>query len=283
MKLRLQYFAILAFLFLVPFVSNIFAQGANPLEPEQKNSPVLMGPSFGINKSLHTVNLTTYSDASSINDVLCPKFESGSSTGFYVGWNIEFFLTKQRKDVASSIIARLLYNTLPASMELNDFTGNKYPSKDPVTNKEVFTQTNYKNEIKYSLITLEAQYRLSLFGSRLSFLIGPTFDFALTKQQDITMNLVGEPLNATFVKQEGYTYRNNDRTIAITPDPEIPNASALRIGIKGGFQYEIEIGKGTLVCPNVQYNFGLTNLQSENNWRVNAIQAGFDVRFSFFK
>lgn len=282
MKLRLQYFAILAFLFLVPFVSILkAADEPDPINPGAKKSPILMGPSFGMNKSFHTVNLTTYSERSNVNDVLCPKFESGSSTGFYAGWNIEIGLSKDKANMESSIIARLLYNTLPASMELNDFTGNKYPSKDPVTNKEVFTQTNYKNEIKYSLITLEAQYRLSLFHSSLSFIIGPTFDFALTKQQDITMNLVGEPLNATFVKQEGYTYRNNGRTIAITPDPEIPNASALRIGIKGGLQYEIALSSGTTIIPNIQYNFGLTNLQSENNWRVNALQLGFDVRFPF--
>jgi hypothetical protein len=72
-------------------------------------------------------------------------------------------------------------------------------------------------------------------GNGLGLTVGPTFDFALVKTQNQTMNLV-RPLNAQFSRDpnadaKGYKYTNNDRTIVIL-DGDIPNSSAFRLGLK---------------------------------------------------
>jgi hypothetical protein len=38
---------------------------------------------------------------------------------------------------------------------------------------------------------------------------------------------------------------------------------------------------GMYIVPAVFYNFGVTNLNSDFDWRVNALQIGVDLRFSF--
>ncbi|MDP2363048.1 MAG: hypothetical protein Q8M94_04680, partial [Ignavibacteria bacterium] len=131
---------------------------------------------------------------------------------------------------------------------------------------------------------------------------GPSFDFPITKTLNQKYELV-EPDNVQFkteyVKgdpeyvpggnnrkplypnQYGFTpyYTSNDR-IYIAQEGDIPNASGFRFALKFGLQYEIITGSKFYIVPSIYYNLGLTNLSTKESWKVNALQAGVDVRFA---
>lgn len=264
---------------------NLNAQESknNPLQPDYQRAPVYVGPVFGYNRSLHSVTLSSFDEA------ICPRFENGNSNGFYVGISWENMLG-DAVNTTSSIIVRALYNTMPASLEVSE---NPIPSLvtivddngAPIDEKIINSSTIHTQEVSYSMITAEIMYKLNpIEGIPLGFSVGPTFDFAMTKTQDQRYSLV-QPLEAQFKRNQqaideyGYQYVDNDRTIIIK-EGDIPESNAFRFGLKAGVQFEIITSGRMYIVPALYYNFGITNLSSRENWRVNALQMGVDVRFA---
>lgn len=281
---------LLFFAVLISFCTiDVKAQGEleDPLRPFQEERPIFIGPVFGYNRSLHSVSLKSFADAGNENIAPCPTFENGQDNGFYIGFTYEHILG-DFKNSNSSIIIRAMYQTMPSYLEV---TGDRYPSLVSVldANGNVIKQelvnssTLHTMQVEYSLVTLEAVYKINPFeGMTLGFTIGPTFDYSLTKNFNQQFKLK-EPLNARFRRadnweQLGIRYENNDRTIIVN-DGAIPDASGLRFAVKVGVQYEILMGRLYFV-PGINYNFGITNLESKQSWRVSALQAGMDIRFS---
>lgn len=255
-----------------------------PISVDETKEPFYLGPVLGYNRSMHTVDLASFDEA------ICPRFQNGNSNGFYVGISWENMLGEDLASSTSSIITRLLYSTMPASLETSE---KPIPSLvtvvDPVTgapiNETVLkSSTLHTQEISYNMFSAEVMYKLNFIpGVPLGVTVGPTFDYAMTKTQDQRYNLV-QPLEAQFKRNPdaeklGYQYVNNDRTIIIKTG-DIPESSAFRLGIKVGMQYEIIMPNRMYVVPSLYYNFGVTNLSTRENWRVNALQMGVDIRFA---
>jgi len=275
MKLRLLY-AALTGVFFLGFANGNSQDLANPLMPVQAKQPFYIGPIFGINLVDHTTDIRSI-DADLDPQSLCPVLSDGSGTGFYAGISFEYFL-EGSKDSKSSIIAKLYYSTLPSSFQQN---WDNLPSViDAGTANEqiVFSSTEFTSEVVYNVVSLELLYKLNLFETTFGVVAGPTFDMVMASNYNRKMNLL-QPLNAQFVRQDGYEYENDDRTVVLN-DGEIDGASGLRIGLKVGAQYELLIGTGYYIVPNVGYNFGVTEVTGVQNWRVNAIQMGVDIRFA---
>lgn len=259
---------------------NLNAQMESPIDLEYERPPIYIGPTFGYNSSMHSVSLKSFAD-----DALCPVFEDGSSSGFWVGLTWEQPLGEVTNST-SSIIVRALYSTLPASLEV---AGDRYPSlvsrydaNGVLTGNDViYSSTIHTNEVSYDLISVEAAYKLNpIPGINLGFTLGPTFDFIMTKTQNQEFNLL-EPQNAAFdpTQNPQYKYTNANRTIVVS-EGDIPESSAFRLGIKAGIQYEIILKNRAYVVPAAYYNFGVTNLTSAEDWRANAFQVGVDIRFA---
>jgi hypothetical protein len=284
MKLR----NLLAFLILIVALpgSWLFSQDddpENPLLPKYDAPPIYLGPVIGYNRSMHSVDLASFDEA------ICPRFKDGQSNGFFVGFSYEEMLGKDAMSSSSSFIFRVLYNSMPASLEVSEgaipslitvVDGNGVPVGEEVIN----SSTIHTQDINYSMFTAEVMYKLNpIPGLPLGFTVGPTFDFAMTKTQDQRYKLV-QPLEAQFrrnqaaIDQYGYKYVDNDRTI-IVKEGDIPSSQGFRFGIKAGMQMELLAGSW-LIVPGVAYNFGVTNLSSAENWRVSALQVGVDFRYA---
>jgi hypothetical protein len=220
---------------------------------------------------LHSVDLASF-----VDDPLCPYFTNGSANGFYFGFTFEYLLGEP-KNAKSSIIAKVMYNTMPSNLEV---TGDTYPSRvlDEQGNDQIInSSTNHSVDVSYSMLTVEALYKLNLFETTFGVVVGPTVDLTMGATRTQKMSLV-EPLEAQFIPKPGYQYEDDYRTIVVA-DGDIPEKSGLRLGVKAGIQYEILMGRWYLV-PHVFYNFGITELSGAEDWRVNAIQIGADLRFS---
>jgi hypothetical protein len=275
----LQKFILTTLALLIAATMPSFAQLDDPLAPTKATIPFYFGPVVGYNRVLHSADISTFNE----EDVPCPVFQNGAANGYFFGMSFEYLLGGA-KNSTQSIIARLLYNSMPASFEVE---GDRYPSiakRANDTDTIIQSSTKHVNEVVYDMISFDVQYKLNLFNTEFGVIVGPTVDFALTRTQDQTLQLV-EPEFAQFIgaapgatPEPGITYRDNGRTL-VAKEGEIPNSNALRIGIKFGAQYEIILNNGFYIVPNFNYNFGVTNLSADDDWRVSALQLGIDIRF----
>lgn len=286
-------FLILILCVLTASTAGTFAQGdIRGIDISGETRPFFFGITAGYNRSMHTAELP------SIEQDLCPTFPSGTDNGFWAGITYEEFFG----DLASSnqsLIVRAIYSTYPS---ITNVGGEEYPTRQVQYNpdgtiagdKYVYSATEHNLAVEYSVASLELAYKIKpIRGFDLGVTIGPTFDYALAKNWDQSFDLI-KPLNAQFkhdaeseaaLKAENPdAYFSDDYRSIILHEGEIEESADLRIGLKVGLQYEYNI-KGTqmYIVPAIYYNMGLTNLQSggDNDWRVNALQMGIDLRRSF--
>ncbi len=242
---------------------------SNPLVPEKSAPRIYVGPVVGYNRSLQSSGFQSVA-----GDVLCPDFTEGTGNGYYFGGSVEYLLGKPR-DSKSSLIARVVYEYMPASYTE---PGDQLPSLNS-DGEVVMSTVEHTADIKYSFLDLEVIYKLNLFNSNFGIVVGPTVGFVMNSERVQQMNLV-EPLNATFDPTfcPDCEYTNNGRTV-ITGRDDIPDHATLRIAVKAGVQYEMPLGR-LLLVPCIYYNFGITEVSPSANLRINALQAGFDLRFA---
>lgn len=277
-------------IFMVIFAIGCFSQSAygqdNPLAPAQEGKPFYLGPVFGYNRVMHNTN----KPAVTIDDPTapkCPNFENGSANGFYAGLSFEY-LIGEAANSKSSVIARLVYNTFPSYFEQQ---GDDLPTNIAVAQQdgsvvpqETTTKINYLNDIEYNTLSLDLLYKFNFINAGkvgVGVVAGPTIDYALTATELSRMKLVA-PDNAILIRNEtlerenGYKYTDKE---LIFSDGDILNSSSLRVGFKIGAQVEFSFQK-FIVVPNIMYNLALTELSTDYDWRVNALQIGVDVRFA---
>ena len=185
MSNSLQKFILTTLTLAMAFTVPSFGQLDDPLAPTKATIPFYFGPVVGYNRVLHSADLNTFN----YEAVPCPIFQNGSANGYFFGLSFEYLLGSA-KDSKSSIIARVLYNSMPANFEVE---GDEYPSvakRVDQPDTTILSSTEHKNEVVYNMITAEAQYKLNLFNTEFGIIVGPTFDFAMTKDQNQTYSLL---------------------------------------------------------------------------------------------
>lgn len=283
---------ILFFGFLAYSSSEIQAQDLDdPLAPAQKGTPIYIGPVVGYNYAMHTIDRQVIGPPEQGQDAGtslqgCPSFADGSSNGFYAGVAVEYLIGGS-KNSTSSIIAKLLYSTMPSYMEQGGaplpttLAGLGSDSQEPVE-----TTVNFSNEVQYSVASLELLYKINIGGTPIGAVVGVANDLVMTSTETEKMTLL-TPENGFLIpspeaQNQNYRYDNPDtpRELFFKEDSDIQDASAFRFALKAGLQYEISF-PGIIVVPHIFYNFGLTQVNPDNDWRVNALQIGVDVRFAW--
>lgn len=251
---------------------------ADPLNPSKKPPRIYVGPVAGFNRSLHSGGLKSQS-----GDAACPPFDQGSENGFYAGMTAEYLLGDPVNS-NSSIIARLMYDYQPAYFTV---PGDDLPSSfgDKVEN----TKIEHITEVKYTLLNFEVMYRWNIPGTYFGFSAGPQIGFPISANLRQDFNLVsnsGTPAQFNATPEEiaksisnGYAARYSDdsRTSIILYDGELISPNSMRFALKAGAQYEILLKRFILV-PAVYYNFGLTKVNTIDNWSISALQIGADLR-----
>ena len=143
-----------------------------------------------------------------------------------------------------------------------------YPQLSSTSDVPVNVNCESVMDIDYNAATFEVMYKINPIPAvGLGILVGPSFDFILTKNMRHEYNII-YPNNAQFgnVNFErlptGAVLKNNDRTLSIS-DAEIEDAGAIRIGLKIGVQYEILLGSKLYIAPSACYNLGITPVTSK--------------------
>lgn len=277
---RFKLFLAISTISLLSSISGYSQSSNNPIEDAPTGKPIYVGPVLGYNRTFHSADLPTANPVA-----LCPIFTNGDNNGFFAGASIEFLIGT--KDSKSSIIGRVLYNTFPASFSQK--SGEAEAGGLPIIgldDKPELTDVMHTNEVNYSTITMEVMYKFNFMGG-LGVVVGPSFDYALTRTQEQKMSLIS-PSNAYFkenpaetsIRYTDFVSGNTKPRGIIMKEGEIPTSTAFRAALKAGIQYEILTKSNMYIIPSLSYNLGLTSLTSEQTWRVSAIQIGVDVRFA---
>lgn len=264
---------------------DALAQGgdATPISPTKRPPRIYVGPVAGINLVQHTGEFASF--ASSLSN-LCPSFQGGSNIGFYAGLSAEYLLGDVAKS-SSSIIARLVYDTRPATFTETDAAPNVYLLDRGGEQIPTSVLTEYAAVAKYNMINLDLLYKYSIGNTGIAVTGGLALGLVNTATVKEDWKIL-TPLEVQFNRDaivnpgnpgsENFVFTENDRVVTFR-DGDIPNKSGFRVGAKVGIQYEISMSK-MFIVPTMWYDFGLTSVNSTDSWRVNALQLGVDIRFA---
>jgi hypothetical protein len=207
-----------------------------------------------------------------------PNFCTCSKHGFYTGLSYEMILGEEIANSKSSIIFRGMYESMPAFFEV---PGEPYPSRLP-DGTELVSPTRNASYLDYNMVTLEAVYKQNLIDTKFGFTVGPSVSIPVSTSIEKRFEFL-QPNNGRFGKDPQIPDECNSnvyRTIVTEPKGEIKELHPFRLALKFGVHYELLLAQ-TIVVPHISYNYGLTNTSNVDGVRINALQAGVEVRFAF--
>jgi hypothetical protein len=137
--------------------------------------------------------------------------------------------------------------------------------------------------IDYTLLNIEVLYKYELvtMGSfRVAVAGGPAFQYVMAGRNRQVQDLE-EPQNARFLNPDGFVTENNGRTLVFFDD-DIPQRNATRFSAKAGVQGEIGLFDDQwILTPGIFYDYGLTEVTSTEDWKLNTIFFQVDIRRAF--
>lgn len=175
----------------------------------------------------------------------------------------------------SSIIGRIVYSDLSATFTAPGSPLAYVDSMGNVGNME----TRHVADVAYSVVDIEALFKLDLFNSNFGLVIGPVAGLRIRTGRERRIDLVGAPDGTVFdvgPLPPGMQYSKDGRSL-ITSREGIPDQSGIRWAMKFGAQYEIQAG-AIFIVPGFAMNAGLARVsQTAGEW-INALQTGIDLR-----
>ncbi len=195
----------------------------------------------------------------------CQRFTSASGSGFSIGGLHEFDINSYL-----SLQTRLGYSTLGADFNVSQVIGNT-----PITlnGRDTTTPITVNHFLGSSISTLSIEPTLSLrflerFKSRVGFNLGylMTADFNQ---------------NETIITPDNATFLGTGKSIRNEGNGEIPNKNALQFNGVMGISYELPIGGGAILEPDIRYQLPFTNI-SGVTWKAGALQLGASIKFPIY-
>ncbi len=216
--------------------------------------PSKFGLLFNYNLNSHPASFSKITDYSFCN----PGFEDGSGSGLSFGALYEYQLSKKL-----SIGARLVYLGLDGSFSSSEYKLVGHMG-DSVTGK-----INYEFDAYLNTVALEPTFNYNVFKD-LNLHLGANVGFLLTKNFDQLERIV-EPDGVPFSDGE---YVHNQFS-----DIEITNASSFQASILAGASYELPMSENFIIAPEISYQYALTNIASDLDWKVNSLRLGASIKY----
>jgi len=198
----------------------------------------------------------------------CPRFESGSGSGYTFGGLLEVPISNK-----FLLGARVGLQSIGAALKAEEGTTIIV---DGVARRGTFThsvESSLSNLGVDGLVIWNPVKKL-YFSTGLRFGMVSTSTFA--QEERITTPANG----ATFLDSNGNDSRQRVRNVF---SGEIPQANGTYMGMLLGMAYEFPLNKSKslLISPELFYQIGLTSVASEMNWNANGLRAGLALKYEF--
>lgn len=198
----------------------------------------------------------------------CPRFESGSGSGYTFGGLLEVPISNK-----FLLGARVGIQSIGATLKADEGTTIIV---DGVARRGTFT---HSVESSLSNIGIDGLFiwnpvKKLYFSTGLRFGMVSSSTFA--QEERITTPANG----ATFLDSNGNDSRQRVRNVF---SGEIPQANGTYMGMLLGMAYEFPLNKSKslLISPELFYQIGLTSVASEMNWNANGLRAGLALKYEF--
>lgn len=234
---------------------------SDPDSPKPKAPLYYLGLYGAYNRTIHTADFRELPGFPNC----CQQFTSASGSGFSIGGLFELelmpFMTFQ---------TRLGYSTLDADFSVGQWIGNT-----PITVKGRDTTTpimvNHFLGSSISTLSIEPTIAIKFLGG-LRSRVGLNFGYlmASTFSQSETLTT---PDNAVFYGT-GKSIRNE-------ASGDIPDRNSFQLNGVMGISYELPVGKGALIEPDIRYQLPFTNI-SGVSWKAGALQIGAALKFPIY-
>lgn len=202
-----------------------------------------------------------------------PYYDTQSGTGWMIGVDFGAPLS-DAPSWKRSLDLRLSFAT--ANLDLVK-QGVQLPSLDE-DGDTVYSILDHSGTVSYSVIDLAPSLLIGIGNTPFSLSIGGSMGLILSSNMKETLTLVN-PLNATFDPSfcPECEYSSDKRSVVIT-DNAIEEVASLAATASVGAEYRLGLEDAELIGA-LRYRFGLTDISTVYNMRVNALELSVAVRF----
>jgi hypothetical protein len=273
--LNILYFLIMRnrlFLLLSAFVVLAVATGAsaqNIIHPEVQTG-FLVGPIGGINLVAYNTNAF---------DVLnsepgCFTAQNGSDVAAWGGVSFEFPMGNPN-ELQNFIIGEVLYDSKSSKFGVgsNNSAANIPTKLNGYVDVNSSVTTSESASLSYLEVDLAYKYNFTPGPAPVGpgIEVGPVVGIKMTSTLNKTITASAINPNATGDNQP------LDQTVtASTTDA---NAAGLRIALRAAATYDISFSNEWIATPTVGYDFPITKVDPNYNWRASALFAGVAFRY----
>jgi outer membrane protein OmpA-like peptidoglycan-associated protein len=199
----------------------------------------------------------------------CPVFREGSGRGLSFGLNLRF-----PADKTSQFGLKLGLNNLSGQLRRTEQVFVNLPNIGKTSGE--FT---HYIDAKVKTITFEPYYSYNVF-SNIFLNAGMQFSSIITSTFN-SVEKITKPTNTGTFWDEELDESTNSRS-RNQQSGEIPNISAIDLGLTFGISYQLQMNKDNTVRlhPELSYRQGLTNIITDNTWRVNNLNIGVSLFYT---
>ncbi len=250
--------------FVVLAVANP-ASAQNIIKPEVQTG-FLVGPIGGIN----LVAYNTDQFAVLNTEPTCFLAQNGSDVAAWGGISFEFPMGNPN-ELQNFIVGEVLYDSKSSKFSSLNGSAQNIPTKlNGVTDQNSSVTTALSASLSYLEVNLAYKYNFTPGPAP----VGPGIQVG---------PVVGIKMGATYDKTVTVQAINSagaDETYPpVTASTAISTAAGLRIALRAAATYDLSFSNDWIATPTVGYDFPITKVDPDNNWRASALFAGIAFRY----
>lgn len=244
------------------------ASAQNIIHPEVQTG-FLVGPIGGI-------NLVAYNtDQFGILNLepTCFTAQNGSDVAAWGGISFEFPMGNPN-ELQNFIVGEVIYDSRSSKFSTVNNSATGIPTKlNGVVDPNSSVTTALSANLAYLEVDLAYKYNFTPGPAPVGpgIQVGPVVGIKTTASFDKTITVSATSGNSNVGGGV------QDQTVSSTST--ITDASALRIALRAAATYDISFTDEWIATPTVGYDFPITKVDPDQNWRTSALFAGISIRY----
>ncbi len=230
---------------------------------EQKSREPLyfIGLYGAYNRTIHTADFRELPGFPSC----CPRYTSTTGSGVTFGGLLEFELTPFIK-----LQTRIGFATLGADFTVPEVIGNTAITQN---GRDTTTPITVQHFLGSTINTLGFEPTVAL-----KFLGGFYSRVGVNASYVLAGNFTQRE---TIQTPENVVFQNSGKSIRNEGSGEIPDKNSFQFSAVIGISYEVPIGGGSFIEPDIRYALPITNIAGVS-WKIGSLQVGASLKFPIY-
>jgi hypothetical protein len=231
-------------------VSGPMRDGGDVLLPDRGGYHWYLGFDAGLTYSLFQNGPLAYYTSNPYNPryVRAGHVDEGNGLGFYIGAAADFPVSDWM-----GILLKLNYHTRQGAFDETIDTDELHPE----TTTGLTTIIHNKTDWTFSYIGFDAMLRLDLGETGAYFMIGPSFGYLLSNKAKLDQDIV-QPDDIYYYEDVNGEDLVVNQFRTSSSSEEVAGFKDLRVDLKAGFGWRIELNKKLQLVPELSFAYPLT-------------------------